>query len=79
MNVCTRPTPWEVVCAFDQWKGDRADLTDLIWTDDINVIYGPQTSDGLHRVELSPRLAMTNRKAYGYIAAIHEADCWALF
>ena len=56
------------------WSGHRGDLGHIIHTDDIRVIPGPQTVDGLPRVELTPRLAMQNRKVYGFISEIVESD-----
>ena len=74
MSTANRPTPWEVACAFSSWKGYEDRLQQVIQTPDITAIHGPTTSDGLDRIELTPRLAMLNRKAFGYIAGIVEAD-----
>ena len=69
-----RPSPWEVASALHGWSGRRGDLGHIIPNDDIRIIHGPQTVDNIHRVELTPRLAMTNRKVFGFVAEINESD-----
>ena len=74
MSDYFRPTPWEVVCGLQHWDGDESKLDHIIQTKDLTIIHGPQTSDNKNRLELTPRLAMMNRRVFGYIAGIHEAD-----
>ena len=72
-NYPFRPTPWGVECAFHGWSGRRGDLDHVIPNGDIRVIPGPQTVDNIDRAELTPRLAMLNRKVFGFVADIQDA------
>lgn len=69
-----RPSPWEVVCGLHRWDGDENTLGHIIKTKDMTIIHGPKTVGQINRLDLTPRLAMMNRKVFGYVAAIHEAD-----
>ena len=69
-----RPSPWEIVCGLNRWNGDEDKLDHIIMTRDMTIIHAPKTVDQINRLELSPRLAMMNRKVFGYIAGIHEED-----
>ena len=70
-NAC-RPTPWEVVQAVEEWGRSMQALGRIIRTEDLWIIPGPQTSDAKPRLEMTPRIAMLNRKVYGYVAEIIE-------
>ena len=70
----SRPTPWDVAWTMYGWSGDAQDLEYIIHTDEITIIPGPQTSGRVPRAELTPRLAMQNRKVYGFLSEILESD-----
>ena len=69
-----RPTPWEVARTIGEWSGDETKLDRILQSKEITIVPGPQTVDGVPRVELTPRLAMLNRKAFGFVVEIHESD-----
>ena len=72
MSKANRPTPWEVVQAMEEYDRSMQALDRIIQTPDLWIIPGPQTSDRKPRLEMTPRLAMLNRKIYGYAAEIIE-------
>ena len=74
MSKLYRPSPRDIVCGIERWNGDQSRLGHILRHKDLTIIHGPETVGGINRLELSPRLAMLNRKVFGYIAGIHEAD-----
>ena len=74
MDPC-RPAAWEISSAIHEWGGMAAsDLGEIIQTDQLTIIPRPKTNDVIARAELSTRLAMANRKVYGYVAEIHDSS-----
>ena len=69
-----RPTPWQVASVLDRWNGDHASLDPILKTNDIMIIPAKDTVDAIPRVELSPRVAMLNRRVFGVIIEIHESE-----
>lgn len=69
-----RPSSWDICEALRGWSGNPDDLPDhVIQTNDIQLVPAAQTAGQIPRVELTPRLAMQNRRAYGFIVEIHES------
>ena len=50
-----------------------AKLNRIIQTDEMYAAPGKETSDGVNRLELTHRLARTDRKVFGFIANILES------
>ena len=68
-----RPTPWEVASTLDHWEGNESQLDPIMQTKEIRIIPGPETVGGIHRAELTPRIAMLNRRAFGVVVEINES------
>ena len=71
MPTC-RPGPWTICTALEKWGGDKKDLGQIIWTDEIWLTHKSLTSDHIHRLETTPRAAMLNRQVFGYVGEILE-------
>ena len=75
MDPCCRPSPWDITEALQYWKsGTRGDpaLDSILATRDLWLIPKEETADQVTRLEMTPRLAMQNRKVFGYIGEIVE-------
>ena len=73
MDTC-RPTPWVIANGLWRWSGQHSDIDDILQADRITVISKGQTADGKTRIELTHRVAMLNRRVFGYVAEINESD-----
>ena len=70
MDAC-RPSPWKICEDLHYWDG-KSQLDEIIRTNDLWITHKDQTADKIHRVEMTPRLAMMNRCVFGYVAEILE-------
>ena len=62
------PTPWMIGSKMFEWKADRH--LDLPLPQDIRILHGGETVDKHPRMEIPPRLAMMNRRVWGYVVDI---------
>ena len=68
-----RPRPWDIAFDLHPWKGGRNDLGHVIRTNERSIAPSDRTSDGVNRMELTPRLAMQNRRIFGFVSEILES------
>lgn len=69
-----RPTTWEVAEEFWKWDGDKPLESERIKCSGITaIVHGKDTPDGSARIDITPRLAMENRRAFGYLCEIFES------
>ena len=62
------PTTWEVSAAIAAWKTDES--LSLPLTSELSVIHGSLTLDKSARLEVVPRIAMMNRRTFGFVVDI---------
>ena len=72
-DYACRPTHWGSAATMYGYKGGAWDLGYVVHTDEMWIVPGPETSDGVPRIELTPRQAMINRKVYGFVTEIIES------
>ena len=70
-----RPSTWDVAREFWNWGGANAMDTDVIRFVRIPaIVRGKDAPAGCARIDITPRLAMDNRRAFGYLAKIFDSS-----
>ena len=66
------PSPWDQAMETFEWKKDQPINLEL--HPDMALIHADDTQDSKHRLEMSRRLGMTNRRAWGYVVNIDKTN-----